>query len=95
LIIVLIHIQVNKSDIDAFRDVTIANGKTRQQSDGNLRYDVFQDEADPTQFTMIEVFESQETIDAYYETPAYHTWYETVKPMIVDIRGSDQTQIYP
>lgn len=94
-ITVLIHVQVKNDSIDAFREITIANGKERADWDGNLRYDVFQDEADPTKFTIIEVFSSQATIDAYYDSDKHQAWAEAVKPMIEEIRGSDQQQIFP
>lgn len=50
------------------------------KENGNLRFDVLQNESDPSLFTLSEAYESKEAAAAHKETPHYKKWRETVEP---------------
>ncbi|MEO1297458.1 MAG: antibiotic biosynthesis monooxygenase [Cyanobacteria bacterium J06636_16] len=47
------------SSIAAFKSLTLPNIQERKDSPGNLRFEVYQQADDPSQFVMIEVLRSQ------------------------------------
>lgn len=93
MITVIFHIEVMQGQLDTFLRATQANIPDRLAAEGCLRYEVYQQEDAPHHFTMIEVFESQETIDVYYATPQHHRWHAMIKPIIVSIRGNDYQRV--
>ena len=95
MIIVVIQVQVKPEQVEAFKALTLPNAQDRANSAGNLRFEVYQQADDSTQFVMIEVFRSQAEIDAYYETPSYRDWHEATADMIVNLTGNDHIQLFP
>lgn len=49
----------------------------------------FQQEKMRNHFIMIEVFDSQKHIDAYYDSEDYKTWNKLIDTMVISIRGED------
>lgn len=95
MIIVVIRVKVNPNQVSDFQKLTFANAQDRTNSTGNLRFEVYQQTEDPTHFVMIEVFQTQADIDAYYATESYQAWHATTADMIVDLAGDDYIQLFP
>ncbi|MDX2184085.1 MAG: antibiotic biosynthesis monooxygenase, partial [Gemmatimonadaceae bacterium] len=58
------------------------------QEPGIVRFDVLQQDDDPTRFTLIEVYRSDEAPAAHKATPHYAVWRDTVEPMMAEPRRS-------
>ena len=56
------------------------------QEPGIVRFDVLQDNADPTHFVLVEIYRSQEATVAHKATAHYATWRDTVAPMMAQPR---------
>ena len=56
------------------------------QEPGIVRFDVLQDNADPTHFVLVEIYRSQEATVAHKETSHYATWRDTATPMMAQPR---------
>jgi autoinducer 2-degrading protein len=90
---VVIQIVVMGEHLDSFVKLTRENIAHRRSADGNLKFEVYQQEDNPTHFVMVEVFKFQQSIDAYYATPGYLEWHKAVTPMMVSITGADYLYI--
>lgn len=83
MIVNIVHVSVKPEFLDAFIEVSLKNHHgTRGTEKGNFRFDVLQQEDDPTKFVLYEVFESEEAILAHKETAHYKEWRDTVNPMM-------------
>ena len=56
MVIVHVHVRVVAGGIDLFREASLANARASVQEPGVARFDVIQQEDDPTRFELIEVY---------------------------------------
>ncbi|MFN8530972.1 MAG: antibiotic biosynthesis monooxygenase [Anaerolineae bacterium] len=80
--IIHVQIQVKPEVIDAFITATLENGRSSIQEPGIIRFDFLQDAADPTHFTLVEVYRTPEDQQRHRETAHYLKWRDTVADMM-------------
>jgi len=96
MLIVHVHVHVKPEYIDAFREATIANARQSLQEPGIARFDVCQQEDEPSRFVLVEVYRDANAPAAHKETLHYKTWRETVEVMMAEPRTSVRfTNVYP
>ena len=96
MLIVHVHVYVLPEQVEAFKAATIVNASNSVREPGIARFDVIQDEADPTHFVLNEVYRSVEATVAHKETAHYAVWRDTVTPMMAKPRTAVRfTEIYP
>ena len=78
MLVVHVHVRVKPADLDAFLPATLANARASVEEPGVLRFDVIQDEADPTHVVLVEVYRDADAAAAHKETAHYATWRDTV-----------------
>ena len=67
-----------------------------QQEPGIARFDVLQQQDDPTRFLLVEVYRSAEAPAAHKQTAHYREWAETVADMMAVPRTSVKfARVYP
>jgi autoinducer 2-degrading protein len=88
MLVVHVHVRVKPDDLDAFLPATLANARASVEEPGVLRFDVIQDEADPTHVVLVEVYRDAEAAAAHKETAHYATWRDTVVDMMAEPRAS-------
>jgi autoinducer 2-degrading protein len=88
MLVVHVHVRVKPDDLDAFLPATLANARASIEEPGVLRFDVIQDEADPTHVVLVEVYRDAEAATAHKETAHYATWRDTVVDMMAEPRAS-------
>ena len=88
VLIVHVHVSVVEEQIEAFKAATVANAEASLTEPGVARFDVVQDQEDPAQFILIEVYRSADAPAAHKETAHYQTWRDTVAPMMASPRQS-------
>lgn len=91
-IIVIINLSVHPGTESRFLEYTTQNVKERLVASGCLSVDFYQREDEPYRFVLIEVFETQESIDLYYESSSYLTWHKQVDGLIEKVSGADYIQ---
>lgn len=84
--IVHVHLKVKPEFLEQFIEVTLDNARNSQQEPGNLRFDFFQREDDPTRFVLTEIYESAEAAGRHKETAHYLRWREVAPPMLAEDR---------
>ncbi len=60
MFIVHVHVHVKPEDIDAFRQATIENARNSILEAGIARFDIIQQQDDPTRFILVEVYRTHE-----------------------------------
>lgn len=78
MIVTLVHVWVKKEHIEDFKKASIANHLESVKEPGNLRFDVLQDEEDPSKFILYEAYESEMASTGHKHTPHYLKWRNAV-----------------
>ncbi len=94
--IVLVHVHVKPEFVDAFKQASVENASNSVKEDGIARFDVIQQNDDPTRFILVEVYKDVEAAAAHKETAHYVKWRDIVAEMMAEPRqGIKYTNIYP
>ncbi len=88
MLIVHVHVKVIPEGVDAFRDASLANARESVREPGVARFDVIQQEDDPTRFELIEIYRTAEAAAAHKATAHYATWRDAVAPLMAEPRSS-------
>jgi quinol monooxygenase YgiN len=88
MLIVHVLVHVKPDSVDAFRDATLENARNSVREPGMVRFDVVQQEDDPTRFLLIEIYRAPDDPARHKETPHYATWRDAVAPMMAEPRHS-------
>ena len=88
MFIVHIQVQVKPESIEPFKQATLANARASLKEPGVVRFDVVQQQDDPTRFVFVEVYRDAAAQAAHKETPHYPIWRDTVAPMMAEPRTS-------
>ena len=96
MLIVHVHVHVKPDIVEAFKEATRLNARLSLLELGVLRFDVLQQQDDPTRFVLVEIYRDAEAAAAHKETPHYPVWRDAVAPMMAEPRQSVKfEQIYP
>lgn len=88
MLIVHVLVQVTPESVDAFIAATLENGRHSVQEPGVVRFDVVQQEDDPTRFLLIEIYRTAADPARHKETAHYAAWRDAVAPMMAEPRRS-------
>lgn len=88
LLVVHVHVHVLPEQVDAFIAATVENAQNSIQEPGVARFDVAQDESDPTRFVLVEVYRDDEAPLAHKKTAHYLRWRDAVETMMAEPRSS-------
>ncbi len=88
MLIVHVHVHVKPDSVEAFRQATLDNARNSVKEPGVIRFDVCQQQDDPTRFVLVEVYRSVEAATAHKETAHYAKWRDTVAGMMAEPRSS-------
>ena len=83
-----VFIHVKPEFLEPFIAATLDNARNSIQEPGVIRFDVLQQEDDPTRFVLVEAYRSVEATAAHKETKHYQTWRDAVAPMMAAPRTS-------
>jgi quinol monooxygenase YgiN len=96
MLVVHVHIRVKPDCVDPFQQASLANARQSVQEPGVARFDVAQQQTDPTRFVLVEVYRNAEAQAAHRETRHYQTWRDTVESMMAEPRSSVKfTNVFP
>jgi len=96
MLIVHIFVHVQPDKIEDFKTATIANASESLKEPGVARFDVVQQQDDPSRFVFVEVYRTLDDPARHKETAHYKTWRDTVAGMMAEPRTSVKyTEIFP
>ena len=94
--IVHVHVHVKPEFLEAFKQATIENATNSVKEAGVARFDVIQQNDDPTWFILVEIYRSADAPAAHKATVHYARWRDTVEKMMAEPRqGIKFTNIFP
>jgi len=91
---VFVHVQLNQ--VQAFQEASLENARNSIQEPGIARFDVLQQQDDPTRFVLVEVYRTPDDPARHKETAHYAAWRDAVEGMMAEPRYSTKfDNIYP
>jgi (4S)-4-hydroxy-5-phosphonooxypentane-2,3-dione isomerase len=81
-----VHIHVKLERLEEFQKATLDNASHSVQEPGCVRFDVIQQEDDPTRFVLVEIYRGPEALAAHRETAHYQAWISRVPDMLEEPR---------
>lgn len=88
MFIVHVHAHVKPEFVEAFKQATLENARQSVREPGVARFDVIQQQDDPTRFILVEVYRTPEDAAKHKETAHYPVWRDTVAEMMAEPRTS-------
>lgn len=88
MIIVHVFVHVKAEAVEAFAAASLENARNSINEPGIIRFDVIQQDDDPTQFLLIEIYRTAADPALHKETAHYATWRDTVASMMAEPRRS-------
>ena len=96
MIIVHVFVHVRAHTVDAFTAATLENGRSSILEPGVIRFDVVQQDEDPTRFVLIEIYRTPDDPARHKETAHYVKWRDTVETMMAEPRkGVKYHAVFP
>lgn len=87
--IVHVFARVKPDQVEPFRRATLVNAQASCRTEaGVARFDVLQQQDDPTRFLLVEVYRTQEDAGRHKGTAHYLAWRDAVAPMMAEPRSS-------
>jgi len=94
--VIHVHVRVRPDAVEAFREATLVNAAHSLREPGVARFDVIQQQDDPTRFVLVEAYRTSDAIGAHKETAHYAAWRDGVAPMMAEPRSSVKyTNLFP
>ena len=88
MLIVHVHVHVKPDQVEAFRAASLENARNSVEEPGVARFDVIQQQDDPTRFVLVEVYRTSQDPARHKETAHYQKWRDTVAEMMAEPRSS-------
>ncbi|MEE4379746.1 MAG: putative quinol monooxygenase [Candidatus Competibacteraceae bacterium] len=88
MLIVHVFVHVKADQVEAFKAASLENARNSILEPGIARFDVVQQNDDPTRFVLVEVYRTPQDPDRHKETAHYQKWRDTVADMMAEPRSS-------
>lgn len=96
MLVIHVFVSVKPDEVEAFKAATVENASNSINEPGIARFDVIQQDDDPTQFVLVEVYRDAAAPTQHKETAHYLKWRDKVAPMMAEPRRSlKYTNIFP
>ena len=88
MLVVHVHVRVKPECVETFKQASLENARDSVREPGIARFDVVQQQDDPTRFVLVEVYRNADAPARHKETAHYARWRDTVAPMMAEARRS-------
>ena len=88
MFIVHVFVHVKEEYIEDFKAVTVENARNSVLESGIARFDVIQQQDDPSRFVLVEVYRTFEDPGRHKQTEHYIRWRDGVAHMMAEPRAS-------
>jgi (4S)-4-hydroxy-5-phosphonooxypentane-2,3-dione isomerase len=92
MLVALVYVHIKPEYLDAFKEATLENARNSVQEPGVARFDVIQQEDDPTRFVLVEVYRDAEAPARHKETAHYAKWRSVAEDMMAEPRSGVRYQ---
>lgn len=87
MFVVAVTVLVKPEFVDRFKVAILDNARNTRKEPGNVRFDVSQDEEDPTRFLLYEVYHGPADFAAHQTTPHFIRWRDGVADWMAQPRA--------
>ena len=96
MFIVHVFVHVKPDRVEAFQAATLENARDSMHEPGIARFEIIQQQDDPTRFLLVEVYRTSDDPARHKETAHYQKWRDTVADMMAEPRISVKyTDVFP
>jgi (4S)-4-hydroxy-5-phosphonooxypentane-2,3-dione isomerase len=96
MLVVHVQVHVKPECVEAFKQATLANARESVKETGIARFDVMQQQDDPTRFVLVEAYRTSDAPAAHKATAHYAIWRDAVATMMAEPRdGVKFTNLFP
>ncbi|UCE98722.1 MAG: antibiotic biosynthesis monooxygenase [Planctomycetota bacterium] len=96
MFIVHVFAHVKPEMVEDFKTATLENARNSVQEPGIARFDVIQQQDEPTRFILVEVYRTADDPAKHKETAHYQKWRDIVAGMMAEARTSIKyTNVFP
>jgi quinol monooxygenase YgiN len=88
MLVVHVHVRVKPDCVEQFKTATRRNARFSLLENGCLRFDVMQQQDDPTRFVLVEIYRDADASAAHKNERHYAVWRDAVAPMMAEPRAS-------
>lgn len=88
MFVVHVFVHVNPDGVEAFTEASLKNAQNSVQEPGVARFDVIQQQDDPTRFVLVEVYRTPDDAGLHKETDHYKEWRDAVAELMAEPRSS-------
>ena len=88
MLVVHVHVRVKAECVEPFKQASLENARDSVREPGIARFDVVQQQDDPTRFVLVEVYRNTDAPAQHKETAHYARWRDTVALMMAEPRRS-------
>jgi autoinducer 2-degrading protein len=88
MLVVHVHVHVKPESMEAFKQATVENAIQSLREPGIARFDIVQQNDDPTRFVLVECYRAPEDPARHKETAHYAKWRDAVADMMAEPRAS-------
>jgi (4S)-4-hydroxy-5-phosphonooxypentane-2,3-dione isomerase len=92
MLVALVYVHIKPEYLEAFKEATLENARNSVQEPGVARFDVIQQEDDPTRFVLVEVYRDAEAPARHKETAHYAKWRSVAEEMMAEPRSGVRYQ---
>jgi quinol monooxygenase YgiN len=86
MIVAIINVHVKSECVGEFKTAILDNASNSINETGISRFDVYQQSDDPTHFTLVELYKSDNAVLKHRETTHYIRWRDAVASMMAEPR---------
>lgn len=86
MLVVIVSAHVKPEFIDAFKVATLDNASNSIKEPGVARFDVYQQTDDPSRFTLVEIYRTENDPVSHRTTAHYARWRDSVAEMMAEPR---------
>ncbi len=96
MFVVHVNVHVKPGQVEAFKEASVENAHNSLQEPGVARFDVIQQQDDPSRFVLVEVYRTADDPAKHKETAHYQKWRDTVAGMMAEPRSAVKyDNVYP
>ena len=88
MLIVHVHVHVKPDQVEAFKNASLENARNSVKEPGIARFDIIQQQDNPTRFVLVEVYRDDDAPARHKETAHYTKWRDKVADMMAESRSS-------
>ncbi len=86
MLVAIVFAHVKPEYIEAFKIATLDNASNSIKEPGVTRFDVYQQNEDPSRFTLVEIYKTEDDPVRHRETAHYNRWRTAVESMMAEPR---------